>query len=347
MGRTILHVDMDAFFASVEILDNKNLRGKAVVVGGLSDRGVVTTCSYEARKYGVKSAMPIYMAESLCPELVIVPVRHYRYQEISGLIFNVFSEFVAKVEKVSIDEAYLDITDLNEDPIKFALKLKSEVKKRLGITMSVGISYNKFFAKIASEWNKPDGIMKIDKKNEKDIVGNLKIEKVHGLGEKSVEKLRAMGIFTVNDMLSLSKDFFKTSFGKMGEEIYLRIRGDDSREVISDYSRKSFGKENTFKNDICDKNVLNEYIRNYVRDIYNYLDKNNLKGKTLTVKIKSNDFIAHTKSKTYIDFLKNEKDIEVKALELLNTININKPLRLIGLTISTLEENLDEQIMLF
>ena len=148
MERVILHVDMDAFFASVEILDNKDLRGKAVAVGGLSDRGIVTTCSYEGRKYGVKSAMPIYMAESLCPELIIVPVRHYRYQEVSRLIFNIFSELVSKVEKVSIDEAYLDITDLNVDPVKFALELKSEVRRRLGLTMSVGISYNKFFAKI-------------------------------------------------------------------------------------------------------------------------------------------------------------------------------------------------------
>ena len=347
MERVILHVDMDAFFASVEILDNKKLEGKAVVVGGISDRGVVTTCSYEARKYGVKSAMPIYMAQSLCPDIIIVPVRHYRYQEISSLIFNMFSEFVDNIEKVSIDEAYLDITDLKVEPIRFSMMLKSEVKKRFGLTMSVGISYNKFFAKIASDWNKPNGIMKIDKNNFKEIIGGLKIERIHGLGDKSVEKLQNMGILKVSDMFNLSKSYFVSSFGKLGEEIYLRIRGIDNREVISDYSRKSYGKENTFREDIFDKKIFNDYLTEYVNAIYSYLNRNNLKGRTLTIKIKTNDFISHTKSKTYLEYLENKQEILQKTLELFDKIDINKPLRLIGLTISTLEEKSDEQISLF
>lgn len=347
MDRVILHVDMDAFFAAVEILDDKSLRGKPVVVGGLSDRGVVTTCSYEARKYGVRSAMPIYIAQSLCSNLISVPVRHYRYQEVSKQIFNIFTEYADKIEKVSIDEAYIDITSLNEEPLKFALKLKSEIRKRIGITMSVGISYNKFFAKLASDWNKPNGIMKIDKNNYKQILSNLKIEKIHGIGDKSVEKLKEMGIFKVEDMYSLSKDFFASSFGKMGEEIYFRIRGIDDREVVNDYSRKSFGKENTFKEDIFDKDIFNQYIDMYVEQIYNYLSRNDLKGKTLTIKIKTNAFSTHTKSKTYLDFIEERADLHKKALELFEKVNVNKPLRLLGLTISTLEEKANEQITLF
>ncbi|MGL4655607.1 MAG: DNA polymerase IV [Sarcina sp.] len=347
MERVILHVDMDAFFAAVEILDNKNLKGKPIVVGGLTDRGVVTTCSYEARKYGIKSAMPIYIAQSLCSDLISVPVRHHRYQEISKKIFNIFTEYADKIEKVSIDEAYIDITNLNEDPIKFALKLKSEIRKRVGITMSVGISYNKFFAKLASDWNKPNGIMKISKENYKETLKNLEIEKIHGIGNKSVEKLKGMGIFKVEDMYSLSKEFFSNSFGKIGEEIYWKIRGIDEREVISDYNRKSFGKENTFKEDIFDKNLFNNYIKIYVEQIYSYLNRNNLKGKTLTIKIKTNDFITHTKSKTYFDFIEGKEELHKKALELFEKMNVNKPLRLLGLTISTLEENMNEQITLF
>lgn len=347
MERVILHVDMDAFFASVEILDNKNLRGKPIIVGGLSDRGVVTTCSYEARKYGIHSAMPIYIAESLCPDLICVPVRHYRYQEVSKQIFDIFDEYVDKIEKVSIDEAYMDITNLNKDPIKFALKLKSEIRKKIGITMSVGISYNKFFAKLASDWNKPNGIMMIDKSNYRKIVSELKIEKVHGLGEKSVEKLKGMGISRVGEMYDLSKEFFINSFGKVGGEIYFRIRGIDQREVINDYSRKSYGKENTFKEDIFDKKIFNQYIRMHITEIYDYLSKNNLKGKTLTIKIKTNDFVVHTKSKTYTSFIYGKEDLYKKALELFERLDINKPLRLLGITISTLEEKINEQITLF
>ncbi|MGL5575491.1 MAG: DNA polymerase IV [Sarcina sp.] len=347
MEKVILHVDMDAFFAAVEILDNKSLRGKPVVVGGLSDRGVVTTCSYEARKYGIKSAMPIYIAQSLCSNLVVVPVRHYRYQEISKEIFSVFTEYADKIEKVSIDEAYIDITNLNEDPIKFALNLKSIIRKKVGITMSVGISYNKFFAKLASEWNKPNGIMKIDKENYKQIINNLEIEKIHGIGEKSVEKFKSMGVFKVKDMYGLSKNFFVDSFGKIGEEIYLRIRGIDDREVINHYGRKSFGKENTFKEDIFNKDIFFKYIDIYVEEIYHYLERNNLKGKTLTIKIKTNDFEIHTKSKTYPDFIEEKQDLRKKALELFEKINVKKPLRLLGLTISTLEGKVNQQISLF
>ena len=347
MERVILHVDMDAFFASVEILNNKSLKGKPVIVGGLSDRGVVTTCSYEARKYGIHSAMPIYIAQSLCPDLICVPIRHYKYQEVSKQIFDIFSEYADKIEKVSIDEAYIDITNLSEDPIKFALKLKSEIRKRVGITMSVGISYNKFFAKLASDWNKPNGIMMIDKDNYRQIISDLKIDRVHGIGDKSVEKLKSMGILKVEDMYNLSKEFFINSFGKMGEEIYFRIRGIDEREVINDYSRKSYGRENTFKKDIFNKKLFNQYISIYTNDIYNYLNKNNLKGKTLTIKIKTNDFIVHTKSKTYTDFIDEKEDLYKKALELFEKLNINKPLRLLGVTISTLEEKINEQITLF
>ena len=347
MKRTLLHVDMDAFFASVEILDNKNLVNKPIAVGGNSGRGVVTTCSYKAREFGVRSAMPIHTAKTLCQNLIIVPVRHERYSEISKEIFNIFRNISDKIEKVSIDEAYIDITHLEGNPIKIALNLKKEVKDKIGLTLSVGISYNKFLAKLASDWNKPNGIMEIKEENYKALLNDLNINRIHGIGSKSVEFLNGLGIQKVGQMYDLSLDFFENHFGKTGEDIYKRIRGIDNREVISTAERKSYGKEVTFHEDIYNKDILHEKIRNFSFEISSYLNKFSLTGKTLTIKIKTNNFETHTKSKTFIKGLKNEKDIYMNSIDIFNSIDINKPLRLLGLTISNLDDNKNAQISLF
>lgn len=347
MERVILHVDMDAFFASVEILDNPKLKNKPIAVGGDSGRGVVTTCSYAARKFGVRSAMPIHMAKTLCPELIIVPVRHFRYKEISEKIFNIFHTVSKKVEKVSIDESYIDITDLNQNPIKIALELKRKVKELTGLTLSVGISYNKFFAKIASDWNKPNGIMEIRKDNFKKILSDMPVSKIHGIGSKSIELLNGLGILTVKDMYTLSKEFFDVHFGKGGEEIYNRIRGIDNRQVEVTSGRKSYGKESTFSTDIYNKDIFFSKIKTFSNEIATYLKKENLKGKTLTIKFKTNDFEVHTKSKTIEKGLQKELDIYTLGIELFNSLDIAKPLRLLGLSISNLDDNQNNQLTLF
>lgn len=347
MERRILHVDMDAFFASIEILDNPNLKGKAVIVGGGSDRGVVTTCSYEARKYGVKSAMPGFKAKALCPNGIFLPVRYYRYKEISNKVFNLLYDITDKIEQVSIDEAYLDISDLEENSMEIALKIKKIIKEEIGLTLSVGISYNKFLAKIASDWNKPSGLMEIKEGEVKELLGPLNISKVYGLGRKSVERLNNIGIYVIKDMYELPKYIYEEYFGKFGNEIYERIRGIDKREVITTRERKSIGKEITLKKDTNDLNELSKYIRGFSKSIEDYLFKNKLMAKTLTLKLKDRDFINHSKSKTYNFYLKDKNDIYREALKLLVETETNKKIRLIGVSVSSLESYSNEQLSLF
>ncbi|GAB6149288.1 hypothetical protein JCM1406_04580 [Clostridium novyi] len=255
MERVILHVDMDAFFASVEAMDNPSLKGKPVVVGGISERGVVSTCSYEARKYGIRSAMPVYKAKYLCPSAIFLPIRHYRYREVSRKVFKILSTVTDKIEQVSIDEAYLDITNINMNPKDVAVNIKNMIKENMRLTISVGISYNKFLAKLASDWNKPDGLKIITKDMIPEILMPLSINKVHGIGTKSAEKLNNIGIFTVKQLYGLPKKLFYEYFGKFGIDIYNRIRGIDNREVVTVREQKSIGKETTLKRDTKDIEV--------------------------------------------------------------------------------------------
>jgi len=299
MDRIILHVDMDAFFASVEQLDNPSLRGKPVIVGGVSERGVVSTCSYEARKYGVHSAMPGFMARSKCPMGIFLPVRYGRYKEISNKIFDIFKEITPVIEPLSIDEAFLDITDTDfKDGKRVALYIKDRVKKEIGLNLSIGISYNKFLAKLASDWNKPNGIMEIREDMIPDILLPLSISKIHGLGKKSVGKLNNMGIFTVQDLYLLPREFFHSYLGKSGIDIYNRIRGIDDREVQVTRERKSVGKERTLKFNTSDKDELLVYLKDFSEEISRILASKNMMGKTITLKYKTGEFENHTRSKT-------------------------------------------------
>ena len=285
MERLILHVDMDAFFASVEQVDNKSLKGKPVIIGGTSERGVVSTCSYEARKYGVKSAMPIFMAQKLCPQGVYLNVRYDRYKEVSNRVFQIFKEVTPLMETLSIDEAFLDVTNSKFNTGKeAAMYIKDRVYKELGLTLSIGISYNKFLAKLASDWNKPNGIMIITQEMIPDILKPLPISKIYGLGEKSVRKLNNMGMFTIEDLYPMSEEFFIEYFGKQGIDIYERIRGIDRREVSVNRDRKSYGKEITLKYDTDDKEYLAIYLEDFAKQISNYLIRNNIFIKTITIK---------------------------------------------------------------
>ena len=348
MNRVILHVDMDAFFASVEQLDNKELRGKPVIVGGVSERGVVSTCSYEARKYGIHSAMPIFIARKLCPHGMFVRVRMFRYKEVSMAVFNILKDVTSIIEPLSIDEAYLDITNSRfKTGMEAANYIKSRVLKEIGLTISIGISYNKFLAKLASDWNKPNGIKVITKDMMPEILLPFPVSKIYGLGKKSVERLNNIGIFRVEDLYDMAKDFYIEYFGKYGVEIYDRIRGIDKREVEVQRDRKSYGREITLKIDTKEKEDLLKYLFDFSKGISNELIRKNIEGKTITVKYKTENFESHTRSKTLNFYTNNFQDIYKVCEEILNNEEINENIRLIGVTVSSFKENTIEQLTLF
>lgn len=348
MDKIILHVDMDAFFASVEQNDNPQLKGKPVIVGGVSERGVVSTCSYEARKYGVKSAMPIFMAQRLCPHGIYLRGRYWRYKEVSTKIFDIFKEVTPLVEPLSIDEAYLDITNSNfKDYNDAVLYIKKRVYREVGLTLSIGISYNKFLAKLASDWNKPNGVKVITKDMLPEILKPLPISKIYGLGKKSVNRLNNMGLFKIEDLYAQPKEFFIEYFGKYGIDIYNRIRGIDDRVVIPNRDRKSYGKETTLKSDTDDKEELKEYLERFSKQISNYLQEKNIFVKTITIKYKTSSFINHTRSKTLLYYINSEEEIYNIANEILEEEVFNETIRLIGLTVSSIREEKAEQLTLF
>ncbi|MGN0144931.1 MAG: DNA polymerase IV, partial [Clostridium sp.] len=344
----ILHVDMDAFFASVEQRDNPELKGKPVIVGGISERGVVSTCSYEARKYGVHSAMPIFMAREKCPNGIFVNGRYGRYAKVSQDIFKILQEITDKVEPVSIDEAYLDLSESRfKSGMEAARYIKQRVYKETSLTISVGISYNKFLAKLASDWNKPNGIKEITREMIPDVLLQLPISKIHGLGKVSVTKLNNMGIFFIKDLYNMNREFYIEYLGKNGIDIYNRIHGIDNRKVETERERKSVGKERTLKFDTDDKEELIQYLKEFSFEIEEMLNAKNVMGKTVTLKFKTNDFKNHTRSRTLNKYISNHNDIFNVSKELLESEDFNTSLRLIGISISSFKENKIEQMSLF
>lgn len=345
--RVIIHVDMDAFFASVEQVDNPKLKGKPVIVGGDGPRGVVSTCSYEARKYGVHSAMPIFIAKQLCPKGIYLPVRHERYSEVSQKVFGILHSITDLVEAVSIDEAYLDISNLNENPIHIVNIIKKRIKEQLGLTLSAGISYNKFLAKTASEWNKPNGLKVITEDMVPEILKPLSISKVHGIGERSIERLNEIGIYTIGQLLKLTEDQMIYYFGKYGIELYNRIRGIDNRPVTTERETKSLGRETTFDCDTSDKSFLKEVLTDFAEELTNALLEESLYAKTITVKIKTKDFKIHTRSKTIKEYTNSFKKVKETAFEILDSYNIDQGIRLIGLSLSNFTNVRYQQLSIF
>ncbi len=347
MERIIIHVDLDAFFAAVEQNDNPELRGKPVIVGGGSDRGVVSTCSYEARKYGVHSAMAGFKARQLCPNGIFVKVRMQRYLEVSKQVFSIINDLCDTVEKVSVDEAYLDVTSSPLEPRVIVEELRSRVYRETGLTLSVGVSYNKFLAKLASDWNKPNGVKYISKEMVPDILLDLNISKIHGLGKKSVEKFSRIGIFKVKDLIRLDKDFMTSFMGALGIEIYDRIRGVDDREVVTHHERKSYGRENTLREDSSDKIKLKIIIAKFAKEIAEAMEAKDIKGRTITVKFKNNKFVSSSKSKTLNHTTNDYKEISSIASKLIDEYDMTRPLRLIGLSVSNFDEDHGVQISFF
>lgn len=344
MSRKIIHVDMDAFFASVEQVDNPSLKRKPVIVGGRTSKGVVCTCSYEARKYGVRSAMPGFIAAKKCPNGIFLPVRHSRYKEVSNQVFDILYSITDIVEPLSIDEAYLDVSNIDTPPFEIAHYIKSEVFKKTGLTISVGISHNKYLAKLASDWNKPDGIKVITEDMIPEVLRPLSIKTVYGIGRKTIDKLNNIGVYTVNDLLNLPKDYFVELFSNQSWELYNRLLGIDNRPVQPNRATKSLGRETTLSSNTDDIEYLNHFLSLFSKDISNTLKKQNILSKTITIKIKTSDFSSHTKSKTIHHYTDSHDEIYSISCNLLKEINIHDNIRLIGLSVSNLSDKKIEQL---
>ncbi len=344
--RKIIHIDMDAFYASVEQRDFPELRGKPLAVGGLPDgRGVVATASYEARKFGVRSAMSSKTALQLCPSLLFTRPRFEAYKQVSQKIREIFSRYTDLIEPLSLDEAYLDVS---QDKMKIgsaidiAKAIKEAIKNELNLTASAGVSVNKFVAKIASDINKPDGLTFIGPSKIIPFMEALPIEKFFGVGKVTALKMKNLGLFYGSDLKKLTENEMQKHFGKTGKFFYQIVRGIDDRSVNANRVSKSIGAEDTFENDIDDLNVLIQEIKKLAAIVYDRLNVKNKEGKTLTLKVKFNDFTQITRSITFIKHITDQKIIFENALELLNKINLeDKKIRLLGITVSNFynEEN--------
>ncbi len=346
--RKILHIDMDAFYASVEQRDNPELLGKPIAVGGSRHRGVVAAASYEARLYGVKSAMPSSMAYRRCPQIIFVKPRFDAYKEASQQIREVFLEYTDLVEPLSLDEAYLDVTE-NKMDLEFAMDvataIKEKIKERTGLTASAGISYNKFLAKIASDFNKPDGFYVVTPSMANDFVEKLPIEKFFGVGKVTAKKMHLKGIFSGKDLKNKTEEQLSKWFGKSGKYYYNISRGIDNRLVNPNRIRKSLGAERTYDFDIDNKEALSENINHIIEILTKRIENFGEAGKSLTLKIKYSDFQQITRSKTLPENLTKEQ-IKTTAQELaLEIPKIEKGIRLIGLQSSNFSTEQEDVFM--
>jgi DNA polymerase-4 len=339
--KKILHIDMDAFYASVEQRDNPELIGRPIAVGGSKERGVVAAASYEARKYGVKSAMPSSIAYRKCPQLIFVKPRFEAYKEASKQIREVFEEYTELVEPLALDEAYLDVTE-NKFDMEFAMDIATEIKQKIkvktGLTASAGISYNKFLAKIASDYNKPDGFYVITPSMAEKFIEKLPIEKFFGVGKVTAKKMHLKGIFTGANLKRKSEQQLSQWFGKSGSYYYNISRGIDNRAVNPNRVRKSLGAEHTYANDITTKDDMIENITEVADILIKRIDAAGGAGKSLTLKVKYSDFKQITRSKTKPEVLNNQQ-IKNIGIELLNSIpDIEKGIRLIGLQTANFDQ---------
>ena len=345
MLRKIIHIDMDAFFAAVEQRDFPELRGKCIAVGGNEQRGVITTASYEARKYGVGSAMSSVIAKRKCPQLIFVKPRFDVYKEVSTQIREIFLEYTDLVEPLSLDEAFLDVT-INHKNIEIATdianEIKQKIKERTNLTASAGVSFNKFLAKIASDYNKPNGLYVITPKMAENFIEQLPIKKFHGIGKVTAKRMQMMGIHTGAELKTIELEKLRREFGKSGQYYYNIARGLDFREVNPTRIRKSSGSENTFFEDLETITEMESALNPLMEDVWNWSLKTNIYGRTITVKIKYNDFTVSTKSKSASFVIKDKKMYNEICYDLLNDgYSTLKPVRLLGVSISNLD---NEQI---
>jgi len=341
--RKIIHIDMDAFFASVEQRDNPELRGKPIAVGFDGPRGVVSTASYEARPYGVHSAMSMAQAKRRCPQLIVVPTHFEKYKEVSQQIHAVFHEYTDLVEPISLDEAFLDVTD-NKKGIELAVDIAKEIKQKIlertSLTASAGVSFNKLLAKIASDMRKPNGIFTVHPDRALDFIGSLPVEKLWGVGPKTADRMHEMGVFTGAQLRRISCEHLVQVFGKMGRVYYDFSRGIDDRPVVVAYERKSVGCERTFLEDLhIDTKIIIE-LYHIVLELVERIERKDFRGRTLTLKLKWDATTQITRSLTQEKVLRTKDDILPLAKRLLkDTEYHDRPIRLMGLSVSSPETN--------
>lgn len=346
--KKIIHIDMDAFYASIEERENPELKGLPIIVGGRPDgRGVVATCSYAARKYGIHSAMSSKTAYALCPNAIFVHPRHDLYEAVSKQIRDIFRRYTDKIEPLSLDEAYLDVT-VNKvgesDAITLAKRIKQEIVEETGLTASAGVSYNKFLAKIASDYQKPNGLTVIRKEEAQLLLDELPIEKFFGVGKVTAKDLRKIGVRKGRDLRALERDYLLLVFGKRGQMLYDFARGIDYREVENHRIRKSIGAETTFKVDIPLKSEeLQHYIEELTKEVSERLEKHEKKARTLTVKIKFEDFTQITRSMTIERTLQNVEELRHYSNVIIEKVeDTGLKVRLLGISVTHLIDKNEE-----
>jgi DNA polymerase-4 len=347
-NRKIIHVDMDAFYASVEQMDNPELRGKPIAVGGAENRGVVSAASYEARKFGVRSAISGVLAKKYCPELIFVKPRFDRYKEISKKIHKIFRDYTDLIEPLSLDEAYLDVTQ-NKKGNPSASLLAQEIRLRIfnevGLTASAGISVNKFVAKIASDYNKPNGQKTVNPDEVISFLEVLPIQKFYGVGKVTTEKMFQLGIFTGLDLKSKSVEFLEKHFGKSGGFYYNVVRGIHNSEVKSNRITKSVAAEYTFDSNLSSEVFMVEKLEKIANELERRLKKHTISGKTITLKIKYSDFTQQTRSKTMPYFISDKSLILETVKELLYQEKMKDSVRLLGISLSNLNTEIKKTIV--
>ena len=342
--RKIIHVDMDAFYASVEQRDNPELCGLPVAVGG-RQRGVVMAASYEARKFGVRSAMPSVTAKRMCAELVFVKPRFDAYKEVSRQIREIFLDYTPLVEPLSLDEAYLDVTtNLKNIPLAsdIAREIRARILDKTGLTASAGVSYNKFLAKLASDYRKPNGQTVIPPEKGPAFVESLAVAKFHGVGPKTAEKMNRLGIHTGADLKAQSLEFLEQYFGRSGAYYHAIARGRDERRVVPNRPRKSVGSETTFMEDLGRPKEIEDGVDAVLDDVWNYCERTGIAGRTVTVKIKYADFQIVTRSRTLPAPVSSRAMLAQTSVELVRTIfPLEKRVRLLGVSLSNMSERND------
>ncbi|MEO0572204.1 MAG: DNA polymerase IV [Bacteroidota bacterium] len=337
--RKIIHVDMDAFYASVEQHDNPELKGKPVAVGGGSKRGVVSAASYEARKFGVRSAMSGYLAQKNCPGLIFVKPRFDRYKEISKQVRHVFFEYTDLVEPLSLDEAYLDVTENkkgNPSATLIAKEIRQKILDKTGLTASAGISINKFIAKVASDYNKPNGQKTVNPEEVLQFLEDLDIRKFYGVGKVTAQKMYKLGVFTGKDLKGKTLQFLDEHFGKSGSYYFNVVRGIHLSEVKPERIPKSVGAERTFRENLSSEIFMLERLDNIAEELERRLKKSKIAGKTITLKIKYSDFTLQTRSKTLPYFISEKELILETAKELLYQSPMQNSVRLLGISLANL-----------
>ncbi|MGX1318025.1 DNA polymerase-4 [Bradyrhizobium sp. USDA 377] len=345
--RKIIHIDMDAFYASVEQRDNPELRGKPVAVGGSAERGVVAAASYEARRFGVRSAMPSVTAKRLCPDLIFVKPRFEVYKAISRQIREIFAEHTPVIEPLSLDEAYLDVTEnLQGIPLArdIALLIRGKIKAETGLNASAGVSYNKFLAKLASDHRKPNGQFVISPEMGPAFVETLPVGKFHGIGPATAAKMNALGLFTGLDIRNQTLEFMNANFGKSGAYYYWISRGVDERPVRANRIRKSIGAETTFSADLDAFEPLVAELKPLVDKVWRHCETTGNRGRTVTLKIKFADFEIITRSRSVTAAVAGRDELDRLACGLLEAeMPLPKRVRLLGVSLSSLQDGDDAE----